>query len=94
MRAVVVNKVGPPEALEWGELPLPTPGPHDLLVEVHATSVNPVDTKVRLGTRPRQLPLVLGYDLSGIVIACPIPISRSRLRTIPAIVIRYMAVPT
>ncbi len=70
MRAVVVNKVGPPEALQWGELPLPTPGPHDLLVEVHATSVNPVDTKVRLGTRPRQLPLVLGYDLSGVVIAC------------------------
>ena len=70
MRAVIVNQLGPPEVLQWGELPLPTPAPHDLLVEVHATSVNPVDTKIRYGTRPRELPLVLGYDLSGVVIAC------------------------
>lgn len=70
MRAVVVNQLGPPEVMQMGELPLPVPGPHDLLVEVHATSVNPVDAKVRLGTRPRQLPLVLGYDLSGKVVAC------------------------
>lgn len=70
MRAVVVNQVGPPEVLQLGELPRPIPGPHELLVEVHATSVNPVDTKIRLGTRPRQLPLVLGYDLSGVVVAC------------------------
>ena len=34
------------EALDI-ELPNPTPGPHDLLVKVHAVSVNPVDTKVR-----------------------------------------------
>lgn len=70
MRAVIVKQVGPPEVMQLGELPTPTPGAHDLLVEVHATSVNPVDTKVRLGTRPRQLPLVLGYDLSGIVVGC------------------------
>ncbi len=70
MRAVVINQLGAPEVMQLGELPLPVPGPHDLLVEVHATSVNPVDTKVRLGTRPRQLPLVLGYDLSGVVVAC------------------------
>lgn len=70
MRAVIVNQVGPPEVLQMGELPLPTPGPHDLLVEVHATSVNPVDSKIRLGTRPRALPLVLGYDVSGVVVAC------------------------
>ncbi|MGE0115612.1 MAG: zinc-binding alcohol dehydrogenase family protein [Steroidobacteraceae bacterium] len=70
MRAVVIKQVGPPEVMQMGELPLPTPEPHDLLVEVHATSVNPVDTKIRLGTRPRELPLVLGYDLSGVVITC------------------------
>lgn len=70
MRAVIINQLGPPEVLQMGELPVPTPGPHDLLVQVHATSVNPVDTKIRVGTRPRQLPLVLGYDLSGVVTAC------------------------
>jgi len=70
MRAVVVHQVGPPEVLQLSELPLPSPGPHDLLVAVHATSVNPVDTKVRLGIRPREMPLVLGYDVSGVVVAC------------------------
>lgn len=70
MRAVVIHQVGAPEVLQMGELPQPVPGPHDLLVEVHATSVNPVDTKIRLGIRPRELPLVLGYDLSGVVVAC------------------------
>jgi NADPH:quinone reductase len=70
MRAVIIHQVGPPAVMQLGELPVPTPGPHDLLVEVHATSVNPVDTKIRLGVRPRQLPLVLGYDLSGVVVTC------------------------
>ncbi len=70
MRAIVVNQVGTPEVLQPGELPTPTPAPHDLLVEVHATSINPLDTKIRLGVRTRQLPLVLGYDLSGVVVAC------------------------
>lgn len=75
MRAVIVNQVGPPEVMQLAELPMPTPGPYDLLVQVHATSVNPVDTKIRLGIRPRQLPLVLGYDLSGVVIACGASVS-------------------
>lgn len=70
MRAVVIHQVGPPEVMQLAELPLPTPAPHDLLVAVHATSVNPVDTKIRLGLRPRQMPLVLGYDVSGVVVAC------------------------
>ena len=70
MRAVIVHQVGPPEVLQLDELPLPTPAPTDLLVAVHATSVNPVDTKIRQGVRPRQMPLVLGYDVSGVVVAC------------------------
>jgi len=69
MRAVIASQVGPPEVLQVTELPLPTPAPHDLLVAVHATSMNPVDTKIRQGTRPRTMPLVLGYDLSGVVVA-------------------------
>lgn len=69
MRAFIVPQLGPPEVMRLGEVPKPAPGEHDLLVEVHATSVNPVDAKIRVGTRPRTPPLVLGYDTSGIVAA-------------------------
>lgn len=70
MRAVVIRQLGGPEVMQLGELPTPVPGDHELLVEVHATSVNPVDAKIRQGSRPRELPLVLGYDLSGVVVQC------------------------
>jgi zinc-binding alcohol dehydrogenase family protein len=57
-----------PEALVDVELPDPQPGPRDLLVEVHTISVNPVDTKVRMGMAPEPgQPRVLGWDASGIV---------------------------
>lgn len=70
MRAVVVRRLGGPEVLQLGEMPMPVPGEHELLVAVHATSVNPVDAKIRQGRRPRELPLVLGYDLSGVIVSC------------------------
>lgn len=47
-------------------LPVPRPGPRDLLVEVRAVSVNPVDTKVRAGTFTKE-PKILGWDATGIV---------------------------
>jgi zinc-binding alcohol dehydrogenase family protein len=52
--------------LQEVELPMPLAGPHDLLVEVRAVSVNPVDTKIRLGA-PVTEPRVLGWDASGVV---------------------------
>lgn len=55
-----------PLALVDVELPDPAPGPRDLLVEVRAVSVNPVDTKVRRGS-PTQAPRVLGWDAAGVV---------------------------
>ncbi|PTT02607.1 zinc-binding alcohol dehydrogenase family protein, partial [Pseudomonas sp. HMWF006] len=39
-----------PQSLQDTDIPEPTPGPRDLLVEVRAVAVNPVDTKVRAGT--------------------------------------------
>ena len=51
------------------ELPVPTPGPRDLVVEVRAVSVNPVDTKVHASSDPQGEPTVLGYDAAGIVTA-------------------------
>ena len=50
------------------QLPEPTPGPRDLLVEVRAVSVNPVDTKVRQRAQPADGQYkVLGWDASGVV---------------------------
>ena len=55
-------------ALQDIELPQPQPGPHDLLVRVHAVSVNPIDTKVRrTAPPPAGQPRVLGWDAVGIV---------------------------
>ncbi|MFT5460982.1 MAG: NADPH:quinone reductase-like Zn-dependent oxidoreductase, partial [Myxococcota bacterium] len=71
MRAAQIEGFGPPEVLQLVEVERPTPGPRDLLVRIHATSVNPVDAKVRSGTNravlPPRLPWILGLDLSGVV---------------------------
>ena len=65
------REYGGPEVLRLEELPEPVLRDTDILVAVHATSVNPVDTKIRArATVPRDFPLVLGYDVSGIVVRC------------------------
>lgn len=57
-----------PAALQDIELPAPTPGPRDLLVEVRAISVNPVDTKIRRNVQPEAgAAKVLGWDVAGVV---------------------------
>ncbi|MCI1012835.1 zinc-binding alcohol dehydrogenase family protein [Herbaspirillum sp. C7C2] len=70
MKAIVYRQHGlpisNPESLIDTTLPEPTPGERDLLVEVKAISVNPVDTKVRAGS-PVKEPRVLGWDASGVV---------------------------
>jgi NADPH:quinone reductase len=71
MRAAVIHAFGGPEVLKIEERPEPVLRETDVLVEVHATSVNPVDTKVRASSSaPRALPLILGYDVSGVVVRC------------------------
>jgi NADPH:quinone reductase len=72
MRAVAYRKslpISDPASLEDVELPIPEPGPRDLLVRVEAVSVNPVDFKVRTGSDPGGRPKVLGYDAAGVVTA-------------------------
>ncbi|WP_225850730.1 zinc-binding alcohol dehydrogenase family protein [Streptomyces sp. HPF1205] len=61
--------VDDPESLLDVELPVPRPGPHDLLVQVEAVAVNPVDHKVRQRTDPGGEPKVLGWDAAGTVVA-------------------------
>lgn len=56
-----------PESLLDLEIAVPVPRHHDLLVEIKAVSVNPVDTKIRVGGEPLGEPRVLGFDAAGIV---------------------------
>ncbi|MDH6462881.1 NADPH:quinone reductase-like Zn-dependent oxidoreductase [Micromonospora sp. A200] len=67
MRAAWIERPGPATDIRYGELPAPRPGPTDILVDVIATTVNPVDTFVRSGAFPTPLPLpfVVGRDLTG-----------------------------
>ena len=56
------------QSLQDIELPAPTPGPRDLLVQVRAISVNPVDTKIRSNVAPTDgQAKVLGWDVAGVV---------------------------
>lgn len=57
-----------PQSLQDIELPAPDVGPRDLLVEVRAISVNPVDTKIRQNVQPEGgVAKVLGWDVAGVV---------------------------
>src|SRR5438309_11894426 len=67
MRAVLVAETGGPEVLRLQETEAPEPGDGEVLIEVHAASVNPIDWKHRRGLAPKQLPAVLGSDVSGTV---------------------------
>ena len=58
-----------PGAFVEVDLDVPSLGPRDLLVEVHAVSVNPVDVKRRAGIAAGSGPTVLGYDAAGTVAA-------------------------
>ena len=71
MKAIAIDRYGDNSQVKLRELPDPVPGAGDLLVEVHAASINPVDFKIRDGKLkaivPLKFPLVLGSDLSGVV---------------------------
>lgn len=70
MRAYVINNYGGPEQFTATDLPTPTPGPGQVVIRVAATSVNPVDCKIRSGIAKAigpELPAVLHGDVSGIV---------------------------
>jgi len=72
MKAVVLDEYGGPEKLIYRELPLPDCGDDEVLLKVKATSVNPIDYKLRSGAaksfRPLEFPAILGRDLSGEVV--------------------------
>lgn len=71
MRAAWIEKFGPPETIRYGQLPVPAPGPTDVLVHVEVCAVNHVDTFIRAGRyrTPVAFPFVVGRDLVGTVAA-------------------------
>jgi alcohol dehydrogenase len=81
VRAALIHRYGDEVRIE--EIPRPVPGPGDLLVQVRAASVNPIDIKIRDGkikTLIRdRMPLVLGNDLSGTVVETGPGVSRFRV---------------
>ncbi len=72
MKAVVFNKYGGNEVIELKELPSPETGPGDVLIRVHAASINPVDWKIRDGMAKIltgfSFPRILGSECSGEII--------------------------
>ncbi|MFV8755481.1 zinc-binding dehydrogenase [Nannocystaceae bacterium ST9] len=70
MKAIVLHHHGGPEVLELAELPEPTPGPGEALVEVRACAINRLDLWVRGGLPGLKLPMphVLGSDVAGVVV--------------------------
>jgi NADPH:quinone reductase-like Zn-dependent oxidoreductase len=71
MRRVTQHTTGGPEVLELEtDAPRPEPAPGEVLIEVRAAGVNPVDTKVRAGSGLLgEPPFTLGWDVSGIVVS-------------------------
>jgi NADPH2:quinone reductase len=69
MKAIVVREFGGPEVMKLEEVPVPSPGPGQLLVRVAAVGVNPVDGYIRAGTYARKpaLPYTPGTDIAGTV---------------------------
>jgi NADPH:quinone reductase-like Zn-dependent oxidoreductase len=71
MKAIAIEQYGGPEVLRLMDLPKPSVMEKDVLIEIHAASVNPVDWKVREGYLQDMLhhrfPLILGWDAAGIV---------------------------
>lgn len=69
MQAIRVHAYGPPEQLQLDDLPLPVPGPDEALVDVAFAGVNFYDTQLRSGLLKRPLPLSVGLEGAGTVVA-------------------------
>jgi len=68
MKAAVVTRFGGPEVLEMREMPLPEPGPGQVLIQVTYAGVNYADLMARRGTfHARPLPFIPGYEVSGTI---------------------------
>jgi len=83
MKAYIVDRYRKKESLRRGDMPEPVPGQDDVLVEVHAAGLNPLDSKIRDGAfkafLPYRPPFILGHDVAGIVIGVGANVRRFKL---------------
>jgi NADPH2:quinone reductase len=71
MKAIVIDRFGEPDVFRPAELPTPQAGPGEIVIRVAATSVNPIDCRLRRGLHPQlapELPAVLHGDVAGVVV--------------------------
>lgn len=81
MKAIVIEEFGGAEQLKEKEVAKPTCGVNQVLIRTHATSVNPVDFKIRQGDMKEaaeNFPLILGGDVAGIVAEAGSNVTRFR----------------
>jgi NADPH:quinone reductase-like Zn-dependent oxidoreductase len=83
MKAFIVDRYRKHEPLRYGDMPEPVAGQDDVLVEVHAAGLNPLDGKIRDGAFkafiPYRPPFILGHDVAGIVVAIGANVRRFQL---------------
>ena len=72
MKAAFIRETGKSDVIQYGDLPNPSPSKGQLLIEVEAVSLNPIDTYIRSGKIPMELPtpFIIGCDFAGRVIQC------------------------
>jgi NADPH:quinone reductase-like Zn-dependent oxidoreductase len=72
MKAFIIDRYGKKDGARIGEMPDPELRQDDVLVQIHAAGVNPLDSKIRNGqfklVLPYRLPLILGNDVAGVVV--------------------------
>jgi len=67
MKAAFIERYGGPDVLRYGDLPDPVAASGEVVIDIHAASVNAADWKVRTGQyEPAKFPLILGRDFSGV----------------------------
>jgi NADPH2:quinone reductase len=81
MKAAYYRETGGPEVIQYGELPTPEPKEGEVLVQVAAASLNPIDTYIRAGTisMPRPDPYIPGCDLAGKIVKLGPGVKRFRV---------------
>lgn len=71
MKAAFFEEHGGPEVMQYGDVPDPVAGPNEVVIDIHAASVNGADWKVRAGNYSQitEFPYILGRDFSGVISA-------------------------
>jgi alcohol dehydrogenase len=83
VKAFTIDRYGRNDQVQAGQVPDPEVRDDDVLVEIHAASINPLDSRIRNGKLkpilPYRMPLILGNDLAGVVVGVGSEVRRFKL---------------